>query len=94
MGSIGESIPAFVDSVMTSNGGAEHTDGTGEPLVVDFATMHDTNTKEQPPPLTPTTSGKPSRDREASWLSDDETTAPPPPDFTRRDIHVPTRTRY
>lgn len=66
-----------------------------EPLVLDFAAMHDGHdTKHTSPPLTPPSSQKENREKE-SWLSDNEVvTAPAPPDFTRREIHVPLRTRY
>jgi hypothetical protein len=92
MGSIGEAAPAHVDSVMTPDAEGQHINTNAEPYVVDFATMHDANADEQKPPLTPTI-GRPDLERQGSWLSDDETTAPPPPDFTRRDIHIPSRTR-
>ncbi|KAL6705869.1 hypothetical protein ACN47E_006329 [Coniothyrium glycines] len=70
---------------------ARHINGDVEPLITDAAIKNEESTKEQKPPLTPPTIGKLNLDRQGSWLSDDEA-APPPPDFTRRDIHVPTRT--
>ncbi|KAH9868457.1 hypothetical protein J1614_007529 [Plenodomus biglobosus] len=84
-GKAGEEAQASVDSVMTPN-----SSGNGEPLVVDFAIMHDEQgSNERMPPRTP---AKSNLDPEAHWLSDDYTAAPPPPDFTRRDIHIPSRT--
>jgi hypothetical protein len=70
-----------------------------EPLVLDFAAMHNGfDTKDQSPPLTPPPSHKASGENYDHWLSDDErhtptATAPAPPDFTRRGIHIPSRTR-
>jgi hypothetical protein len=68
-----------------------------EPLVLDFATMHNEYyTKEQGAPLTPPPSQKADPENQDRWLSDEErdtTPAPAPPDFTRRGIHIPSRTR-
>lgn len=81
------------DCVMSSptDGGA-----VNEPLVVDFPIMHDGRTQERHvPPLTPPPSQKASQDQD-NWPSDDERAiapAPAPPDFTRRGIHIPSRTR-
>ena len=93
MGTLGEQAPAY-DSVMTRDADA-HADSNGsggafnEPLVLDFATMQDESNKPKAP-LTPVAS-----EHRESWLSDDETAAPAPQiDFGRRDIHVPSRTRY
>lgn len=99
MGSVGEEAPgpAYVDSVMTSPDADAKLDGNvdnaiNEPLVLDFATMHDgQDLKESEPPLTPDGS-RPDFERSASWLSEDDPAAPPP-DFTSRGIHVPLRTR-
>ncbi|UPX13652.1 uncharacterized protein EKO05_0004152 [Ascochyta rabiei] len=98
MGSVGEMIPAYyVDSVTAGtspNADARlHGDLDGpvnEPLVVDFAAMHDEPGINgfQSPPASPSTKA------DASWLSDDDPAAPP--DFSgRRDIshHIPLRTR-
>lgn len=90
MGIVGEDMAQAYDSVTHPDTGA-----VNEPLVLDFAAMHDGHdTKQQSPPLTPPPSQKASRDQD-SWLSDEDitTTAPAPPDFTRREIHVPLRTR-
>ncbi|KAF2856761.1 hypothetical protein T440DRAFT_494560 [Plenodomus tracheiphilus IPT5] len=84
-GKAGEGAQAYVDSVMTPN-----SDGNGEPLVVDFAIMHDEHASNER--MAPRTPGKSNLDPEGHWLSDDDIAAPPPPDFTRRDIHVPSRT--
>jgi hypothetical protein len=68
-----------------------------EPLVSDFAAMHNGfDTKDQSPPLTPPPSQKASGENYDHWLADveqDTPTAPAPPDFTRRGIHIPSRTR-
>jgi hypothetical protein len=69
-----------------------------EPLVVDFASMHDGHTKASSPPLTPPLSQHLTREEKDSWFSDEEydtgiSPAPAPPDFTRRGIHIPSRTR-
>jgi hypothetical protein len=88
-------VPAQAsDSVITADADAG---AVNEPLVLDFAAMHDDHTKEQSPPLTPPPSHKTSHERD-QWLSDEDRdtpsiTAPPPPDFTRRGIHIPSRTR-
>lgn len=77
-----------VDSVITPN-----AHGNGEPLVLDFATMHDAHSSKGPDTSQIPLSVRPTPERQSSWLSDDDIAAPPPPDFTRRDIHVPSRTR-
>jgi hypothetical protein len=99
-GTLGERAPAYVDSVMTLDTDAHpNLNGSGgafnEPLVLDFATMQDGyESNKQKPPLTPVASMADPQQRE-SWLSDDDTAAPAPQiDFGRRDIHVPSRTRY
>jgi hypothetical protein len=95
MGSAGE-VPAYASgSVINANA----DDGAiNEPLVVDIASMHDEHTKAQSPPLTPPPSQHLTREEQDSWLSDEEydtgiLPAPAPPDFTRRGIHIPSRTR-
>lgn len=91
MGSTGDEARAN-DSVINdqTDGGAVH-----EPLVLDFATMHDGHqTKHQNPPLTPPPSQNASQDPD-NWFADadqDTPAAPAPPDFTRRGIHIPSRT--
>ena len=100
MGSVGEEAPApaYVDSVMTPPKAAANLDSNGdgavnEPLVLDFATMHDgQDLNESKTPLTPASS-RPDLERSESWLSEDDIAAPAPPDFTSRGIHVPLRTR-
>ncbi|KAI8938064.1 hypothetical protein NX059_005736 [Plenodomus lindquistii] len=70
---------------MTPNSG-----GFGEPLVVDFAMMQDEQISTgQTAPCTPTRSNL---DSEGRWLLDDNIAAPSPPEFNRRDIHIPSRT--
>jgi hypothetical protein len=92
MGIGGDEAYAY-DSVISS-----HTDGgaVNEPLVVDFAAMSDGyDNRVLGPPLTPPPSQKASHDQD-SWFPDEErgpSTAPAPPDFTSRDIHIPSRTR-
>ena len=100
MGSVGEEapVPAYVDSVMTHPNTDAKLNGNGdsavnEPLVLDFATMHDGHDiNESKAPLTPDSS-RPDFNRSTSWLSEDDAAAPAPPDFTSRGIHVPLRTR-
>jgi len=96
MGSIGEQTAAvYVDSVIA--GGLPDADAkvhkdpgspNNEPLVMDFAVMHDgINSCHTPITLPPSKA-------DGSWLSDDDSAAPP--DIAvRRDIshHVPLRTR-
>lgn len=99
MGRAGEQTPTYyVDSVIVGaspNADAkDHGDAHGpfhEPLVMDFATMHDginaSNPQAAAPPF----------EADAHWLSDDDTAAAAPPDISvrNRDIshHVPSRTR-
>lgn len=95
MGIAGDAPAQASDSVMTDQADAG---AVNEPLVWDFAAMHDGDTKESSPPLTPPPSNKTSRDQEDIWSPDEEqeagpSRAPPPPDFTRRGIHIPSRTR-
>ncbi|CAO2657285.1 Nn.00g034110.m01.CDS01 [Neocucurbitaria sp. VM-36] len=99
MGSVGEEAPApaYVDSVITHPNPDAKLNGNGdsavnEPLVLDFAAMHDGHDlNESKAPLTPDSS-RPDFDRSGSWLSEDDIAAPAPPDFTSRGIHVPLRT--
>jgi hypothetical protein len=102
MGSLGER-PATANSVMTEpvldrQNGIDDGGATGEPLVQDFEQLDsdfDADLQESPTPRTPTL-------RNEAFLplashpvgSPSEDIAPPPPDFTRRGIHIPTRTRY
>ncbi|KAJ4384069.1 hypothetical protein N0V86_000914 [Didymella sp. IMI 355093] len=97
MESAGEQTPAYyVDSVIAgASPDADATvygDGQGpfhEPLVMDFATMHDGTNGSNSPIATPSSRA------DASWLSDEDTAAAAPPDISvRRDIshHVPLRT--
>lgn len=100
MGSVGEQTPAYyVDSVIAGaspDAGAKvHGDAEGpmeEPLVMDFAAMHDERSiNGSHSPL-----ASPSSRVDGSWLSDDDTAAAPPDiAVNRRDIshHVPLRTR-
>jgi hypothetical protein len=95
MGNAGETPAEASGSVMNAN----VDDGAfNEPLVVDFASMHDGHTKAQSPPLTPPPSQHITREEQDSWYSDEDydtgaAPAPAPPDFTRRGIHIPSRTR-
>jgi hypothetical protein len=100
MGSSTELAPAYVDSVMAPDTDAHPnvTNGSGgafnEPLVLDFATMQDaSNSNTRSAPLSPVTRPADPERRE-SWLSDDDTAPAPQIDFTRKDIHIPSRTRY
>jgi hypothetical protein len=95
MGTAGE-VPAQAHGSVIN---AHADDGAiNEPLVMDFAAMHDDHTKAQSPPLTPPASQHITREEQDSWFSDGENDtgaapAPAPPDFTRRGIHIPSRTR-
>lgn len=99
MGSVDAESSASIDSVIKApdvdaNKVNDSNEGAiNEPLVLEIAAMldgHDTNSKS--PPMTPI-ARRPDPDPSESWLSDDETAAPAPPDFTRRGIHIPSRTR-
>lgn len=96
MGSVGEQGPAeYVDSVIAGASPDAHAKYNGdyegpisEPLVMDFATLHDGINGTKPPAAL-----SPSRTN-GSWLSDEDSAAPP--DIAvRRDMshHVPLRTR-
>ncbi|KAL5118348.1 hypothetical protein ACEQ8H_003697 [Pleosporales sp. CAS-2024a] len=72
-------------------------EAVNEALVLDFGAIYDGATSRQRPLLTPPHSQKPSQDRLPRWASDEEhhgtqLPAPAPPDFTRRGIHIPSRT--
>jgi hypothetical protein len=95
IGNAGEDPIQAGGSVINANGDDGAID---EPLVVDFASMHDEHTKAQSPPLTPPPSQHITREEQDSWYSDEDydtgaAPAPAPPDFTRRGIHIPSRTR-
>lgn len=99
-GSSSELAPAYVDSVMAPDPEAQtKANGSGgafnEPLVLDFATMQDgAEPNRTSAPLTPVASSD-DPERRGSWLSDDDTSAPAPQiEFARRQIHIPSRTRY
>jgi hypothetical protein len=96
MGTVGEEATTAHHDVMPASANTQARINEGavnEPLVHDFASMHDgSNKHEGNPPLTPPADGS-EFERPSGWLSDDEATAPPPPDFTRRGIHIPSRTR-
>jgi len=79
---MGEGAPASVGSAMTPH-------SIAEPYVVDFAVMHDEETSDER--IDPRTPARSNLGPEGQWLPEDDI-APPPPDFTRRDIHVPSRT--
>jgi hypothetical protein len=96
MGIVGEDSARSNHGVMSAHADAG---AINEPLVLDFAAMHDgIVTRGQSPPLTPPPSQQATHDQN-NWLSDDErdpatSPAPAPPDFTRRGIHIPSRTRW
>jgi hypothetical protein len=98
MRSLGEPAPAYVDSVMAPDTGVHaklYEDGGAfnEPLVLDSATIQDGqySNKNEAPRTPVTTPPRPSR--HDSWLSDDDTAPAPQIDFSRRGIHIPSRTR-
>ncbi|KAH5315445.1 hypothetical protein HBI12_128910 [Parastagonospora nodorum] len=83
---------AYADDSATANADAG---AVNEPLVLDLGAIYDGYDKVQSPPLTPPPSQKASQEQHDRWLSDDEQdsrVAPAPPDFTRRGIHIPSRT--
>lgn len=99
MGSTDAQAPGYyVDSVMAGSSpdsnAKVHGDVDGpvnEPLVMDFAAMHDEHSiNGHNAPL-----ASPSSKVNGSWLSDDDTAAAPPDFSGRRDIshHIPLRTR-
>ena len=101
-GSSSELAPAYVDSVMAPDADADaqaQADGSGgainEPLVLDFPTMFDgADPNTNGAPLSPVISLV-DLERRTSWLSDDDDCAPAPQiEFARREIHIPSRTRY
>lgn len=96
MGSVGEQAQTYYgDSVIAGASpkvnAKVHGDFDGrvdEPLVMDFATLHDGINPSTPPIASPSSRA------DESWPSDDDiTAAAPPPEFSGRDIHVPLRTR-
>ena len=76
--------------------GAGDFDATGEPSDQDFQDLHSPKTRKAPElePHTPIKSiPKPLPLGSHPVVSSDEEISPAPPDFTRRGIHIPTRTR-
>mgnify|MGYP004500514811 CR=1 FL=1 len=87
MGCVGEQTPAdYVDSVIA---GPSPDADANEPLVMDFAAMHDGIDSSNPPIASH------SSEADGNWPSDDDTAAAPPDIAARRDMshHVPLRTR-
>jgi hypothetical protein len=94
MGDVDEVAPAYyANSVLA--GASPDADGNvhgaddREPLAVDFASMqgkHGIKGLYSP-------SASPTSQTAGGWPSDDDT-APAPPDVSRRDIHIPLRTRW
>ncbi|KAJ4286078.1 hypothetical protein N0V90_013427 [Kalmusia sp. IMI 367209] len=94
MGSLGDPIPA------TANSAAICTQDTGEaiaePLVEDLEQVH-ADEEHAPVQHVQATLGKtpdyhPLGSHPIPTTSEEDSTAAPPPDFTRRGIHIPTRT--
>jgi len=79
---------------MTGDSGA-----VGEPLVHDFGQLHQEyqvgTLQEAAAHAPPTKAPTPLRPLSSHPVAsvDEDSIAPPPPDFTRRGIHIPTRTR-
>lgn len=104
MGNVKEQIPAISNSasfIGTHDSEAGNgTDVVVEPLVDDFHQIHygdqDAFAQEpSTPPFDKSSSYQPLGSHPVHSSPDaDEETAPPPPDFTRRGIHIPLRTRY
>lgn len=105
MGSLEEASSATANSVIPNTyQPSKHIDGigdssaVGEPLVEDVDQVHSDHDASIYEPLqTPSapiasTNFQPLRSHPIA-SSSDEDPAPPPPDFTRRGIHIPTRTR-
>jgi hypothetical protein len=102
MSSMNEPIPAIVNSAV---GGTHDGDGRireaeiAEPLVDDLQQVHHgkENVSVQEPTAPPIDDmlNYPPRPLSSHPIqkSPDEEAAPPPPDFTRRGIHIPLRTR-
>jgi len=104
MGSLRDPRPATANSVMTVPASYKLDDGfsdggaVGEPLIQHVQQVHsdsEIDEKIQDPPMTPpinTSFFQPLSSHPIETSSPEEP-APPPPDFTRRGIHIPTRTR-
>lgn len=102
MGSMGEPIPATVNSAVAATHDGDERIGeevVAEPLVDDLQQVHygeeDVLVQEPIAPSLATTSSyqlQPLSSHPIQKPSNGEA-APPPPDFTRRGIHIPTRTR-
>ena len=104
MGDMADARPASAPTATpeadpTPNG---HADGAGdfvateESFVQDFPDLHSPKTRKapEPEPRTPIKSvPKPLPLGSHPVVSSDEEISPAPPDFTRRGIHIPTRTR-
>ncbi|KAF2692012.1 hypothetical protein K458DRAFT_398373 [Lentithecium fluviatile CBS 122367] len=101
MSSVDEPIPATVNSAVADTHDGEDRIGepmVREPLVHDLQQVHhefeNMSVQESTAPLSDTTSSfqpQPLGSHLTS-KSEDEDSAPPPPDFTRRGIHIPMRT--
>ena len=103
MGSVEEPIPAISNSAGIGTHDGEPgmgKDVAAEPLLEDLHQVHhgdqDAMVQESstlPPGKAPIHQPLDSHPVQLNSAGDDES-APPPPDFTRRGIHIPTRTRY
>jgi hypothetical protein len=93
MDSVGEVVPTYyVNSVLAEASpnadGRAHGHYDHQPLAIDFATMQDKHgIKGLYSP-----SASPISQTAGDWPSDEDT-APAPPNVSRRDIHIPLRTR-
>ena len=93
MQSVGQVVPTYyVNSVLAEASpnadGGDHGQGDHQPFAIDFATMqgkHGIKGLYSP-------SASPVSQAAGDWPSDEDT-APAPPNVSRRDIHVPLRTR-
>lgn len=104
MGDMANARPASAPTATSEadpapNGHADEAgdfDATGEPFVQGFQGLHSPKTRKapEPEPRTPIKSiPKPLPLGSHPVVSSDEEISPAPPDFTRRGIHIPTRTR-
>jgi hypothetical protein len=94
--------PIEIPESDSSNANKHQTKGVGEPLIDDLQQVHlargvaPTIHLQEPssaPQVKRSNRQPPGSHSLEPPLSDEEDTAPPPPDFTRRGIHVPLRTR-
>jgi hypothetical protein len=102
MGSVEEPIPAISNSAITGTHGKDAEiakEAVAEPLMDDMQVHNgdqDESVQESTTlPVDRSSAYQPLGSHPVQKYPDeDDETAPPPPDFTRRGIHIPMRTRY